>query len=270
MMAPQSSEALPLGVVHAPTLIDDVRVLDPDVTAVILPADGIPRWQPELDRSIVDRRLTIQRTMLPSVTPEQLGSWAFQAVAGLPQRLATLLVADLVDLADRVSRLGSVERLMARIFTEPPTRRCGFHVDTVPPQAPTVGALRVYNGASTEYVEPADVRDMTVFYGYLSRRERLSRALGRAEQAGDGARAAALLAELVAMDDAPNFLRPGAIVRRVPAGSSVLFKHVDSRAHWSAHPVRHAWVHRSPMTGTPRLVVNLSPAERARPRRRPE
>jgi hypothetical protein len=144
---------------------------------------------------------------------------------------------------------------MARIFTEPPTRRCGFHVDTVPPQAPTVGALRVYNGASTEYVEPADVRGMTVFYGYLSRRERLSRALGRAEQGGDGARATALLVELVAMDDRPDFLRPGATVRQVPAGSPVLFKHVDIRSHWSAHPVRHAWVHRSPVAGTPRLVA---------------
>ena len=52
-----------------------------------------------------------------------------------------------------------------------------------------------------------------------------------------------------------------------PAGSIVAFKHVDVRYHWSVHPQVPAWIHSSPMTGTPRLVVNLTSPQRA-PRHR--
>ncbi|TYC21008.1 hypothetical protein FXF52_28200 [Micromonospora sp. MP36] len=188
-------------------------------------------------------------------------AWARGACAVLPHRVRGPLLDDLAELCQAVCVAGGTRQLLARIFTEAPTRRCGFHLDTVPPQAPVVGALRVYNGATTEYVEPADVRDMPAFYAHLSRRERLS------HRTADDPHA---VATLCGMDDAPEFLRPDAAVRRVPDGVAVFFRHLDITRHWSAHPVAAAWIHRSPMAGTRRLVVNLSPVERATRPPRPE
>ena len=39
------------------------------------------------------------------------------------------------------------------------------------------------------------------------------------------------------------------------------------RHHWSDHPNALGWIHSSPMTGTPRLVVNLTSPQRAPHRR---
>ena len=178
--------------------------------------------------------------------------WARDALGTLNRPVREGVVADLADLVGRVCAMGAIRRVLIRAFTEAPTRRCGFHVDTVPPQAPTVGALRVYNGASTEYVDPEDVEDVRRFYGYLSRRERLTRGIGE---------------DVVPleMDACPDFVRSGTEIKLVPQGASVFFQHLDVREHWSGHPARAAWIHRSPMAGTARFVVNISPAERRRP-----
>jgi hypothetical protein len=175
----------------------------------------------------------------------------------------------MTGIVEQVIAAADVRRVMVRVFTEAPTRRCGFHVDTVPPHAPTTGAVRVYNGPTTEYVAGHDVRSMKDFYAYLSRRERMSREAGT-RTCGD-APARAALGALVAMDETPSFLRPHAPVHRVPSDATVYFKHIDVRRHWSPHPVTDVWIHRSPMQGPPRLVLNVSPAERgpAGPYRRP-
>ncbi|NJP88839.1 DUF1826 domain-containing protein [Nonomuraea sp. FMUSA5-5] len=223
---------------------------DDGVTAVIVEEAG-EGWLGALAGAVETGRLTVPRVSLEGVTAGQVTVWARSALAALEAPLRYALMADLLDLVERVCELGGIRRVLVRAFTEAPTGRCGFHVDTVAPQAPPFGALRVYNGACTEYVEPEDVEDVRRFYAYLSRRERLARGGGEVPPV---------------MDACPDFVRAGAAIRAVPPGAVVFFRHLDVRRHWSEHPPRAAWIHRSPMAGGPRLVVNVSPAER---RRRP-
>ncbi|MCK9931121.1 hypothetical protein MXD62_28940 [Frankia sp. Mgl5] len=255
-------------------------------------------------------QLVIPRTVLPAVTPEQLATWARTATLELPAPLATSLVDDMTAIARNVlhaalesaggaghcarSRADPPGRVNVRVFTEAPTRLCGFHVDTVPAGAPPVGALRVYNGPCTEYVEPSDVRDTESFYDYLARRERLSHHSPRGAAAdsdepahpwilGEPAdplgpdplvRRSELARErthaaLVVLDDMPSFLRTGAAVKTVPPDATVYFRHLDVRHMWSAYPVTRTWIHRSPMAGPTRLVVNIALAGRLPTRRSP-
>ncbi|MGW3448809.1 DUF1826 domain-containing protein [Streptomyces sp. NPDC001076] len=232
---------------------------DPGVCAVVLSPGDSAQWTAELADLVTAERLVIPRTTLTAVSLEEFTRWARAAAAGTPPAVAGPLVADMTGIVARVMDVAGTGRVMVRVFTEAPTRRCGFHVDTVPAQAPLVGALRVYNGSTTEYVEPEDVLGMTAFYAYLARRERLSRSTA---SGGAG------LDELVGMDESPGFLRPGAVTHRVPCDATVYFRHLDVRRHWSAHPVTDTWIHRSPMHGQPRLVLNVSPTQGvcARPR----
>ncbi|MFE6834124.1 hypothetical protein ACFVFI_04675 [Streptomyces sp. NPDC057705] len=244
---------------------DDISRLsdDPALSAVIVPSGRRAPWLGELAELVVCGGLTIPRTTLASVTPDGFTDWARTALADAPASVARPLVDDMTGILARVVETTRTGHVMVRVFTEAPTRRCGFHVDTVPPQSPTVGAVRVYNGPTTEYVACEDVLGMSEFYAYLARRERLSR---QAERHGDGSAAGeAALAELCAMDESPSFLRPGATVRQVPRDATVFFRHLDVRRHWSPHPVTDVWIHRSPMRGRPRLVLNVSPARSVPP-----
>lgn len=245
-----------------------VQARDGTPPAVFVEPVGECGWLDEIDAAVVSGRLNIARTVLPDAAPDEVMDWARSVGGDLPERVLRPLLDELRELCRIVCGIGNITRLTVRALTEVPTRRCGFHVDTVPPQVPTIGALRVYNGARTEYVEPDDVIDMSSFYAYLSRRERLSRATGIGSEPGTEVGHPNALATL---DEAPGFLLPGALVRKVPARAAVFFRHIDVTRHWSPHRVREAWIHRSPMvdTGTPRFVVNLSPAERPRglPRR---
>ncbi|MEV6330539.1 DUF1826 domain-containing protein [Streptomyces sp. NPDC051909] len=268
-MVPIDEETFPGGVLHGGTARDIARLTDPGLAAVILAPPERPDWLAELAELVVSRRLVIARTTLTAVSRDEFADWSRTALADADRAVAHALLDDMAGIVEQVMAAADVTRVMVRVFTEAPTRRCGFHVDTVPPQAPTTGAVRVYNGPTTEYVSRDDVRSTQDFYAYLSRRERLSREAG-AGTCGDEP-AGAALGPLIAMDETPSFLRPHAPVHRVPPDATVYFKHLDVRRHWSPHPVTDAWIHRSPMEGPPRLVLNVSPAERvpAAPRRMP-
>ncbi|MET9886495.1 hypothetical protein ABZZ20_25825 [Streptomyces sp. NPDC006430] len=254
-MVPTPRNPAAVGVLHGATADDIARLAnDAGLSAVVVPDGRRAPWLHELAELVVGGRLVIPRTTLASVTRDEFTDWAHTAVADAPATVARPLVHHMAEIVTRVVDAARTDHVMVRAFTEAPTRRCGFHVDTVPPQSSTVGAVRVYNGPTTEYVACEDVRGMDEFYAYLARRERLSR---QAEREGRGGGAA--LDELCAMDDSPSFLRRGAVVRRVPADATVFFRHLDVRRHWSPHPVTDVWIHRSPMIGRPRLVLNVSP-----------
>ncbi|MFF4098675.1 hypothetical protein [Streptomyces sp. NPDC001903] len=257
-MVSSSRNTAVAGVLHGATAADAARLAaDPALSAVIVPDGRREPWLQELAELVAGERLVIPRTTLPSVTPDEFAGWAHTALVVAPASVAAPLVDAMAGILARVVDTAGTDKAMVRVFTEAPTRRCGFHVDTVPPQSPTVGAVRVYNGPTTEYVACEDVLGMAEFYAYLARRERLSRQAERERRADrpDGS----ALAELCAMDGSPSFLRPGAVVRRVPADATVFFRHLDVRRHWSVHPVTDVWIHRSPMRGTARLVLNVSP-----------
>ncbi|OEJ23072.1 hypothetical protein AR457_38470 [Streptomyces agglomeratus] len=242
------------GVLHGSKVDDIAQLAARGLCAVILAGGDRSTWLDDLADMVVAERLVIPRTTLPSVTPDDFMAWACTVLAGTPTAVAGPLLDDMTEILTQVVDQERARRVMVRVFTEAPTRRCGFHVDTVPPQAPTIGAVRVYNGPTTQYVASDDVLGMADFYAYLSRRERLSRETvrpGHAETA---------LTELLAMDENPSFLRPGAAIHHVPPNATVYFRHIDVRRHWSPHPVSDAWIHRSPMSGKPRLVLNVSPA----------
>jgi hypothetical protein len=257
---PIEEETFPSGVLHGDTAQDITRLTDPTLTAVIVARDERPGWLDELAELVVTQRLVIPRTTLTAVSRDEFADWSRTALADTDRAVARALMDDMTGVVEQVMATTAVGRVLVRVFTEAPTRRCGFHVDTVPPQAPTIGAVRVYNGPTTEYVACDDVLSMQDFYAYLSRRERVSRQAAAATCGEAPDRAA--LGSLTAMDDTPSFLRSCAPVHRVPPDATVYFRHIDVRRHWSPHPVTDAWIHRSPMQGPPRLVLNVSPAQR--------
>ncbi|MGW5423488.1 DUF1826 domain-containing protein [Streptomyces sp. NPDC003943] len=262
-MVPIDEETFPSGVLRGETAQDIARLSDPGPTAVILARGERPCWLDELAELVVARRLVIARTTLAAVSRDEFADWARTALARTDGAVARALLDDMTGIVEQVTATTRVRRVMVRVFTEAPTRRCGFHVDTVPPQAPTTGAVRVYNGPTTEYVACDDVVSMKDFYAYLSRRERMAREAGAGACGSCGeATPGAALGPLVAMDETPSFLRPRAVVHRVPPDATVYFRHIDVRRHWSPHPVTDAWIHRSPMEGPSRLVLNVSPAQR--------
>ncbi|MDQ0808567.1 hypothetical protein QFZ63_000281 [Streptomyces sp. B3I7] len=266
----RNGDTFPSGVLHGSTARDIARLTNPGPTAVIVPREEHAGWLDELAELVVTRRLVIARTTLTAVSLDDFARWFRAALADTTRAVSGPLLDDMTGIVEQVMATTDVGRVMVRVFTEAPTRRCGFHVDTVPPQAPTIGALRVYNGPTTEYVACDDVVSMAAFYAYLSRRERLSRAAGAGACSVTAAGSAP--GRLIAMDEAPSFLRPRAPVHRVPRDATVYFKHIDVRQHWSPHPVTDVWIHRSPMQGAPRLVLNVSPAQPVPTRRgrRPE
>ena len=219
-------------------------------------------WTRELADALDASAFELPRAILPAVTRDEAAEWLAHA---LPRHAVSpttreALVRDVLALIDLQASLTRGSRFRLRAFAEPPTRRCGFHVDTVPPRHPTVGVLKVYNGEGTLYVDPTNVASTRAFYAYLQRRERLGRELTAA--AGErGGRYAELVDEVLELDERPPFVLDPHAVAVVPAGSTVAFRHLDVREHWSSHPPDRAWIHRSPAEGGPRLVVNVSPAE---------
>jgi hypothetical protein len=231
----------------------------PDVQAVIY-VPPAPPWIAEIAEAVETGRFRIDRTILPNVACSEIDAWLERHLpAGVvAERTRTGLRCDILELAGRLAALAGARCLMLRIFTDSPSTECGFHVDSVPPAAAAFGLLRVYNGAGTEYVEPANVTSMADFYRYLSRRERLARDRAAVRRDNDAASLALLEREIAAHDAARPFLRRPNEIGLAPAGSIVAFKHIDIRYHWSDHAKAMAWIHSSPMAGTPRLVVNLT------------
>ena len=242
------------------------RIADPDVQAVIYTPSELPEWLPSLTAAVESEIFQISRATLYDVRRGGIGRWLEanlpSGVLGRDVRRA--LVEDILALPNRIAALTAVSRLQLRIFTGIPSTECGFHVDTVPPGASTLGLLRIYNGAGTEYVDPENVAGMREFYRYLSRRERLERDRVAARRSHDQDRLRCLDREIAGLDEERAFLTRRDEVHVVPAGSIVAFRHLDGGLHWSNHCKSQAWIHCSPMQGRPRLVVNIAAGQTTR------
>jgi hypothetical protein len=242
---------------HVPPLVRTTNpgqvpeLLAQGATAVVLERDREPIWLTELGGLVEDGIVNIRRTVLNGVGSDDVTRWLRGQLTGVPDRVAGPLLDDVNAMTTRILRLGAAA-LQVRAFTETPTRRCGYHVDTVPPDAAVIGAVCGYNGAGTEYVDPLDVIGMRRFFDYLATRERLARQEG----------SPSVDQQLRSLDDEPAFLRAGAPVHHTRPGDQVYFCHVDISRMWTDLPAERAWVHRSPMSGTRRFVVNVSPASR--------
>jgi hypothetical protein len=239
------------------------RVREPGVAAVVLKHEPQPGWLAPLGESVETGRLRVRRTVLSDVTEPEIRTWLHDGIA-VDIDLVDLkdtLVNDLVHLVALTRAVTGGERFVFRLFTEAPRRHCGYHVDTVVPGAPPWGLVRVYNGGTTSYVDPAGVTSMTDFYRYFGRRERLVRL---AETEAD----AAAKDEVVCLDEAPAFVNDRQAVRAVPDGAIVAFTHLDVREMFAPSVTQPPWIHCSPMRGSVRLVVNVSAVRGARPRPR--
>lgn len=251
---------------EAPTILrtqderDLVRASSKGVQAVVFTPRAQPEWMVGLREAVIRGYIHVERTSLHAVNERQIEAFLDDAVPDgdkdtLRDDVIRPFKQDVMGLVRLGQTLTGASRFVFRILTADPSRHCGFHVDTVPPGAPTVGILRVYNGAGTDYVEPSNVTSMRDFYQFLARRERLVRDVEGANAHGGDA----TLADLVLLDEERRFLRRPAEVNTAPAGSIVAFKHLDVSHHWSNHDVGMAWLHCSPMAGERRLLVNITP-----------
>gem|GEM_PF-4849519 len=222
------------------------------VQAALLPPTNEP-WYDELANAVEQRRFRIPRTELAGADISDIATWMQQClpVGAVSDAIRDSLISDVCDLVHMLESVTGTRTYKLRIFTEPPTQRCGYHVDTVPPGEPAWGLLRVYNGEGTRWVGPDAVRSMNHFYGWLERRDR---AVRNASEAGSNDTTA-----LNELDTCPDFLLPSAIVGTIAAGTTVVVRHLHADRHWSDHPPDQAWIHCSPTHGAARLVVNLSP-----------
>lgn len=241
----------------SPNDLDQIRL--PHVQAVIYTPSELPGWFASLADAVHTDRFLVNRTVLHGVWRDVIDGWlAAHLPVGVSEEVREAFQRDVMSLIDRCGALTGATRYVFRILTDVPNCRCGYHVDTVPPGAVGWGLLRVYCGPQTEYAHPANVSSVREFYRYLSRRERLTREAREAEQAGDPVSCLQALAEIDRLDAEPPFLCNPRAVLVVPPGSVVAFKHIDVQRHWSNHPKADAWIHRSPMAGNRRLVVNVS------------
>lgn len=246
------------------------NVARPGVEAVIhLPNHRAP-WEADVAAAVESSSFVVERCTLEFARPETLVHELAQRLPerGLGWETRLALIDDLAGMAERLATIASCSGIMLRLFTEVPTRHCGFHVDTAPPDCPPYGLLKVYNGSGTTYVEAADVSSVRGFYQYLGQRERWSREYGQALGAGDEVDAGRVRSELEALDRAPPFMQPGSSLHEVPAGAQVAFRLLDVRDHGSDHPRDRAWIHCSPMEGQARLVANFTPLDGLPARRR--
>ncbi|MCA9712100.1 MAG: hypothetical protein KDK70_40060, partial [Myxococcales bacterium] len=229
----------------------DASILDASRVAVIATRWPPDPWLDELVDAIERGRFTLPRTTLRGVSLAEVTAWLERTVPRdvVSTRTRDALISDLLDQVHRQEALWGSTRFVVRVLVEAPSRRCGFHVDTVPRGAPAWGLLRVYNGRGPSWVDPRDVTSMRAFYDWLAVRDRIVR---------DHADVELRDARLRAHDEDLSFLAPGASVHELPAGTTVAFRHLEAHLHWSDHEPQRAWIHSSPMAGRPRLVVNVS------------
>jgi uncharacterized protein DUF1826 len=240
---------------------DLAQISESYVQAVIYLPIRLPDWLLELGEAVGNRIFRVPRTTLHDVSADEIRAWL---VSNLPAETVSAearqeLISDILDLVDLVGSSTGSSRFSLRILVAEPNCRCGFHVDTVPPRTSRWGLLRVYNGEGTDYVESGNVTSMSLFYKYTSKRDRLMREIAEAELNCNGERAGTLRKDLDALDRDKPFLKDPARVATAPSGSIVAFKHLDVTLHWANHDPGLAWIHCSPMAGSPRLVVNVMP-----------
>jgi hypothetical protein len=243
---------------------DLYEIESPMVQAVIYIPRSLPHWFEELAEAVRKGEFQVPRTVIPRASRGQIENWLENNLP-IPSHTSTdlrgLVKTDILTLVDHVGMISGAKQFMLRILTATPNTECGFHVDTVPPGANPWGLLRVYAGAGTEFVDPANVTSMADFYRYVSRRERLTRERRSADDDGDKNDGEQLQREMEQLDSERAFLRRPNDIQVAPAGSITVFKHLDVSLHWSNHAKSMAWIHSSPMAGDTRFLVNLSPDE---------
>jgi hypothetical protein len=240
------------------------EIESPMVQAVIYIPRSLPHWFEELAEAVRKGEFRVPRTVIPRASRDEIDAWLennLPTSTHTSTDLRSLVKTDILTLVDHVGMISGATRFMLRILTAAPNTECGFHVDTVPPGANPWGLLRVYTGAGTEFVDPANVTSMADFYRYLSRRERLTRERRVASDDGDKNSCELLQREMEQLDNERTFLRRPNDIQVAPAGSITVFKHLDVSLHWSNHAKSMAWIHSSPMAGDTRFLVNLSPDE---------
>jgi hypothetical protein len=239
---------------------DLIRVRAPAVTAVVLqPEQENGRLAP-LAEAVETGHVRVRRTVLSGVSEDEIRSWLYDGIEVDVDflDLKEALISDLTDLVALTGAVTDGDHFIFRLFTEAPRRHCGYHVDTVVPGAPPWGLVRVYNGETTAYVDPAAVTSIADFYGYFGRRERLVR-----QVEAEGSSSAQ--SEIMCLDEAPPFVRHPRAVRNVPAGAIVAFTHLAAQEMFAASVSQSPWIHCSPMSGVVRLVVNISAVRGRRP-----
>jgi hypothetical protein len=232
-----------------------------DITAVFeRSSPTVADWEVELESAVIRGTFQVRRTELVGVGADQIATWLDRTLprAVVARDTRDTLLSEILRLVHIAGELTATSRFRFRIFVATPDRRCGFHVDTVAPGLPTWGLLRVFNGAGTTFVDPADITSMARFYHWLHQRDRLVR-----EHAASSS--SAQDAWLSRHDQMLPFLRDGAAPKVVSSRTTVAFRHLDARLHWTDHATALAWVHCSPMRGCPRLVVNVSAAHERSP-----
>ena len=156
-MATQRTTA---GGADAATVIDTADrselklVIEENVQAVIFTPPALPGWFDEVAHSVETGDFQIARTVLPNANYQEIERTLELRISTgvLSAEVRECLKQDMMALVDDLRGIYGVSRFMLRCFTEAPTHDCGYHVDTVPPAAPTCGLLRVYNGQGTESV----------------------------------------------------------------------------------------------------------------------
>lgn len=252
------TESTVSGTGPAPVLYAEARELPALLSQPGLMAVWVKRprefWLDELEAAVEAGSFHIPRAELGGMSLEKTAQWLEKNLprCSVSPRTRDALLSDILDHCHLLEWLTGARALRMRIFTAEPDHRCGFHVDTVRPGAPVWGILRVYNGTLTRWLAPGHVRSMADFYAWLHRRDRIVRELSGDPKTRDE--------QLAQMDEAPSFLTDDARIQDVPADVSAIFRHLNASAHWDAHGRGDAWVHCSPMSGRPRLVLNLSPS----------
>jgi hypothetical protein len=239
-------------------------ILAPDVVAVIAEPARAEPWIEELADAVSKGSFVVPRAILDGVMLSEIAAFLSQALETpqLSRALRAGLRDDLLDLAERCAQLTGSERLRFRFFTDNPNGRCSYHIDVVPPGAPTAALIRVYCGARTEYVDPGNVTSWEDFYAWEFTRKRTVLAAADARARSDLASEERALSRLARLDSRPSFLIDPSEVEIVPPDALVACKFVDSQhlldcTHVRANAAR-GWIHRSPMSGAVRCVATVN------------
>lgn len=239
------------------------RIWEPEVQAVIYKRPQLPSWNPDLAHAVESGAFQIERVVLQGVIAADISTWLDSHIpwGNIDEHLGKQFKNEILALVTLEQTLTGVSQVMIRMFTEAPTQRCGFHIDTTLPRASPFGLLRVFNGPGTFYVHPDNITKMSDFYRYFGEREQLGKDLERAVESGSSDAQDEIIRKIRTLDQTPKFLRKPDDIRQVPEGAIVVFKHLDTRFLWSDHAKGLTWIHCSPSQGPRRLVVNITPWE---------
>lgn len=212
-------DVLPVRAVDTDDLLELVAIHDPDVELVAL-MRTLPADVAGFAGALLEQRIRLEETLdVPcDQAVAELDRRIGSPCRGLPGRAAWL--DDVGALVEVFAELFGAPRVGLRVMTLSGPMCPRFHVDRIP-----VRLLTTYAGPGTEWLCDRDVT-----------RERL----------GPGAAGKP--------DESSGLLRPGARIRRLPAGAVALFK----GSAWDTGQLGGV-VHRSPHAVGGRLLVSMDP-----------